>query len=152
MKISDLKPFQGSVKKRKKIARGTGSGHGRTSTRGHKGQKSRSGGGTRVGFEGGQMPLYRRIPKLGGFKNIFKKKPAIINLSDLNGFEKGTAVNLTKLLEAGLIGKNEVTLKVLGDGELQKPLTIEAHSFSKAALEKIKKAGGIAQIISKSKG
>lgn len=147
MKISDLKPFWGSFKKKKRVGRGTGSGHGRQSGRGHKGQKSRSGGGVRLGFEGGQMPLYRRLPKLKGFKNIFKVVPAIVNLKDLNKFEAGTLVNLAKLAEAGMVKKNIQVLKVLGSGELEKPLTIEAHQFSQSALEKIQKAGGVAKTL-----
>jgi large subunit ribosomal protein L15 len=146
MHLSKLKPAFGSTKKRKRIARGESSGHGGTSTRGHKGQNSRAGGGVRPGFEGGQMPLYRRLPKLGGFKNIFRKEYSIVNLERLNGLESNL-INPEVLEGAGIIKKKELLVKILGEGEISKPLIIEAHKFSKSALEKIKKAGGQAKII-----
>lgn len=147
MKLSELKPFPGAVKKRKRVARGVGSGHGRTAGRGHKGQKSRSGGGVRPGFEGGQMPLYRRVPKLKGFKNVFKVKPGIVNLKDLNIFEKNSVVDLEKLVTKGLVNKNTKFLKILGEGELTRPLTIIANSFSKSALKKIAEAKAEAKVV-----
>lgn len=146
MKLHELKPATGSRHTRTRVGRGTGSGHGKTSGRGHKGQKSRSGGGVRPGFEGGQMPLYRRIPKRG-FTNIFKKEIANVNLDVLNSFENGTVVTPELLVETGIIKSFKEGLKVLGNGELEKSLTVRAHGFSKAAAEKIEKAGGKAEVI-----
>jgi large subunit ribosomal protein L15 len=151
MNLSNLKPAEGSKHRRKVVGRGQGSGHGGSATRGMKGQNSRSGRGTRPGFEGGQMPLYRRIPKRG-FTNIFKKEFAIINLGILDAaFEANAEVNSAVLVEKGIIRKN-LPLKVLGNGELKKSLKITADKFSKSAVEKIKKAGGeaITTVISKS--
>lgn len=140
MEIHDLGPAVKSVE-RKRIGRGIGSGTGKTAGKGHKGQKARSGGKIRRGFEGGQTPLYRRIPKRG-FKNIFAVEYACVNVSDLERFEDGTTVNIELLLNEGIIRKDLAGLKVLGNGNLTKKLTVEAKKFSKAAKEKIEKAGG----------
>ncbi len=146
MKLHELKPAKGAIKGRKRLGRGTASGQGKTAGRGQKGQKSRSGGGVRLGFEGGQMPLYRRLPKRG-FTNIFKKQWAIINVEDLNKFEDGSVITPEMLLEAGLIKKVIDGIKILGDGDLEKKVTVQAHKFSKAAIEKIESAGGKAEVI-----
>ena len=146
MKLHELKPAEGSRQTRTRVGRGSGSGHGKTSGRGHKGQKSRSGGGVRPGFEGGQMPLYRRLPKRG-FANIFKKEIVNINLDVLNSFENGTVVTPEMLVETGIIKSFKDGLKILGSGNLEKSLTVKAHGFSKAAAEKIATAGGKAEVI-----
>lgn len=146
MKLHELKPAEGSRHTRTRVGRGPGSGLGKTSGRGHKGQKARSGGGVRPGFEGGQMPLYRRLPKRG-FTNIFKKELVNINLDVLNRFENGTVVTPELLVETGVIKTLKDGLKVLGNGSLEKSLTVKAHGFSKAAAEKIEKAGGKAEVI-----
>lgn len=145
MKISDLAPEPGSRKKRKRIGRGPGSGHGKTSCRGHKGQNSRSGGGVKPGFEGGQMPLQRRLPKRG-FTNIFQKKYSIINVGSL---EKITEATITPevLLQEGLIKNTKDMVKILGNGEITKAVTVRAHAFSTSAKEKISKAKGKAEVI-----
>lgn len=140
MRINELRPPKGAKKKSKRVGRGTGSGHGTTSGRGTKGLLSRAGGGLRAGFEGGQMPLIRRLPKRG-FINKFKKEHQIVNIESLNIFKDGDIVGLDKLKEKKLI-KKRLPVKVLGDGELKKKITIEAHKFSKSAIEKIKKVGG----------
>ncbi len=145
MKIHELKPAQESrVRKRK--GRGIGSGLGKTSGKGHKGQKARSGGGVRIGFEGGQMPLYRRIPKRG-FTNIFRKEYAIINISDLDIFENGTEVTPELLKEIGLVKNTKSGIKILGNGELTKQLTVKAHKFSKTAADRITASGGKVEVI-----
>ncbi|WP_053955662.1 50S ribosomal protein L15 [Inediibacterium massiliense] len=146
MKLHELRPAEGSVKNRKRLGRGTATGQGKTAGRGQKGQKSRSGGGVRPGFEGGQMPLYRRLPKRG-FTNIFKKQWAIINIDAFNQFDEGTIVTPELLLEAGIIKKIADGVKVLGDGELQKKVTVQAHKFSQSAVEKIEAAGGKVEVI-----
>jgi len=146
MKLHELKPAAGSRQARTRVGRGIGSGLGKTSGRGQKGQKARSGGGVRPGFEGGQMPLYRRLPKRG-FTNIFKKELVNINLDVLNSFENGTVVTPELLVEKGIIKNLKDGLKVLGNGSLEKALTVKAHGFSKAAAEKIEKAGGKAEVI-----
>lgn len=146
MKLEDLKPARGSKKKPKRVGRGPGSGHGKTSTRGHKGQKARSGGAKPSKFEGGQMPFIRRVPKRG-FSNFTRKEFAIINLGDLNRFQEKTEITPELLREEGLIKKTAQGIKVLGDGELLKPLVIKAHKFSQSALEKITTAGGKAEVI-----
>lgn len=147
MKLHELKPAQGSVQKEKRIGRGTGSGMGKTSTRGQKGQWSRSGGGVRPGFEGGQMPLARRIPKRG-FTNIFKKVYTVINLSDLERVEAGSEVTAQSLKELGIISKIEKDgLKVLGRGELTKKLTVKAAKFSASAQQAIQDVGGVAEVL-----
>ena len=145
MRLSDLSPKQGSNKKKKRVGRGIGSGHGKTSCRGHKGQKSRTGGGTRVGFEGGQMPLYRRLPKRG-FTNIFRKDYAVVNLKDLDKLSE-SVVTPEVILEKGLIKDTKGGIKILGKGEIKKPITVKAHAFSASAKDKIIKAGGVIEII-----
>lgn len=145
MKLSDLSPVPGSKKKNKRVGRGSGSGHGKTSCRGHKGQKSRSGGGTGIGFEGGQMPLHRRLPKRG-FTNIFRKQYGIVNLAALDRLSD-SEVTPEVLIEKGLVKDIKDGIKVLGDGEIKKPLTVKAHAFSSSAKEKIIKAGGKIEVI-----
>jgi len=147
VKLEELKSPPGSTKRIKRVGRGMGSGHGKTSTRGHKGQKSRSGGGIRPGFEGGQMPLQRRIPKRG-FTNIFKTDYAIVNVRDLNIFEDGTIITPELLLEQGIIKKLENGgVKVLGDGDLKKKLIVKANKISKQAAQKIADLGGEIEVI-----
>lgn len=146
MDLSQLSPPQGARKKTKRVGRGPGSGHGKTCCRGHKGQKSRSGRKLAPWFEGGQMPLQRRIPKRG-FRNIFKKEYAVVNLKELNRFPSDEVITIEILLQQGLIKKIKDGVKVLALGELEKPLVIEAHKFSKAALEKISAVGGTARVI-----
>jgi len=145
MILEKLKPAEGSKKKRKRVGRGHGSGHGKTSCRGHKGQNARAGRGTKAGFEGGQMPLQRRLPKRG-FRNPFREKVAIIHLSDLNRFERDVVVEPDLLIASGLCKKGE-TIKLLADGELQHPLTIRVHRASQAALKKVEKASGKVEVI-----
>lgn len=147
LKLHSLKPAKGANRKRKRVGRGPGSGSGVTSGRGHKGQKSRSGYSQRAGFEGGQMPLYRRLPKRG-FTNIFAKKWAVLNVADLDRLEEGSEVTPQFLLEKRLIKKLGDGLRILGNGELQKKLTVKAHHFSASAKAKIEKAGGTAEVIS----
>ena len=144
--IGTLRPPRGASKRRKRIGIGMGSGHGKTATRGSKGQRSRAGSRTRPGFEGGQMPLQRRVPKRG-FTNIFKKRYALVNLRDLTGFGPEEKVTPELLLERGVIKRLRDGLKVVGDGELKAPLDIAAHVFSKPALEKIRRAGGTVEVI-----
>ncbi|HUY15343.1 MAG TPA: 50S ribosomal protein L15 [Terriglobia bacterium] len=145
--IGSLRPPRGAHKRRKRIGFGMGSGHGKTATRGSKGQKSRAGSRLRVGFEGGQMPLQRRLPKRG-FTNIFRKQYAVVNLGDLAELDLNGPVTPESLVQAGVVKKLYDGLKILGEGDLEKPVTISAHRFSKSALEKIKKAGGTAEVIS----
>ncbi len=146
MKLYELSPAPGSTKEVKRIGRGHGSGHGKTAGKGHKGQWARSGGGVRIGFEGGQMPLQRRIPKRG-FNNIFGTEYATINVSALEIFENGAVVTAETLKEAGLIKKVLDGVKILGDGEITKNLTVQATAFSASAKEKIEKAGGKAEVM-----
>jgi len=146
MDLNQLKPAPSSKKKRKRLGRGDGSGHGKTSGRGHKGQGSRSGGGTRPGFEGGQMPLSRRIPKRG-FRNPFKKVSAVVNLGQLEIFSSGSEVTPELMLERRLIRVKGERVKILGEGSLSKPLTVKAHGFSSKAKEKIEAIGGKAEVI-----
>ena len=146
MKLHELSPVRGSTQVGKRKGRGHGSGNGKTGGRGHKGQGARSGGGTRIGFEGGQMPLVRRIPKRG-FNNIFAKPLTAINVAVLNKFEDGATVNVCDLLEKGILSKCEYGVKVLGNGELTKKLTVRATAFSASAKEKIEKAGGKAEVV-----
>jgi large subunit ribosomal protein L15 len=146
MDLGNLKPAPGSKKRRKRVGRGDGSGHGKTAGRGHKGHKARTGGGSRPGFEGGQMPLVRRVPKRG-FRNPFRKEYAVVNLKQLESFEAGTEVTPELLRDRGLIRKGAAPVKVLGDGELGKALTVKAHRFSARAAEKIEAAGGKAERI-----
>jgi large subunit ribosomal protein L15 len=145
MNLSDLRPPAGQKKSRKRIGRGMGSGHGKTSTRGSKGQRAGTGFGQKRGFEGGQMPLHRRLPKRG-FTNIFKKQYAIVNLGRLEKLD-GDTFTVAHLMELGIVKKLGEGLKVLGTGQLTRKITVEAHQFSKSALEKIQKAGGTAQVI-----
>jgi len=146
MDLSNLKPAIGSTKNRKRIGRGHGSGTGKTAGKGHKGQNARSGGGVKAGFEGGQMPLQRRLPKRG-FTPLEKKVYALVNLRDLDAFEAGSVVDLATLGKAGLVTKVLDGIKVLGDGELTKPLTVQAHKFSKSAQAKIEAVGGKAEVL-----
>ena len=145
MNLHELHPALGSTKVGKRKGRGHGTGNGKTAGRGHKGQGARSGGGVRVGFEGGQMPLSRRVPKRG-FNNIFAKPLEIINLSALNVFEDGAVVNAEALLEKGILNKCEYGFKVLGNGKVTKKVTVEASAFSKSAKEAIEAAGGKAEV------
>lgn len=146
MKLSDLSPAEGSTKVAKRKGRGIGTGNGKTGGRGHKGQKARSGGGVRVGFEGGQMPLARRIPKRG-FHNIFAEPLDAINVSMLNRFEDGAVVDAEALKAAGIISDCKYGVKILGNGEIEKKLTVKASAFSESAKQKIEAAGGKAEVI-----
>ncbi len=146
MKLHELSPAPGSAKPAWRKGRGHGSGNGKTAGKGHKGQNARSGGGVRPGFEGGQLPLYRKLPKRG-FNNIFSKEYAIVNVSDLNKFDDGATIDLNTLVETGMIRKELCGLKVLGNGELTKNLTVKAKIFSASAKEKIEAAGGKAEVI-----
>jgi large subunit ribosomal protein L15 len=145
MQIHDLAPAPGSTKKRKRVGRGPGSGHGKTSTRGHKGHKSR--GNPNPNFEGGQTPLHRRLPQLRGFKAVNKKQYAIVNVSDLEVFDGDGVVTPELLIERGIVRDLHDGLKILGDGELTKKLTVRAHRFSKSAIEKLQAAGGAAEVL-----
>ena len=146
MELSNLKPKKGARHAKKRVGRGPGSGHGKTASRGEKGQKSRSGYSGKRGFEGGQMPLHRRLPKRG-FTNIFKKDYAVVNVSDLERFDSGASIDEATLRQAGLVKGSHDGVKVLGDGELSKKLTVSATKFSKSAREIIEKAGGTCQEI-----
>jgi large subunit ribosomal protein L15 len=146
MELNSLKPANGSTKDRKRIGRGTGSGHGKTATKGHKGQKARSGGNVKPGFEGGQMPMQRRLPKRG-FNPLARKEFTVVNLGQMEIFESGSCVDVDALLKSGLISKVCDGVKVLASGELTKALTVKAHKFSAAAREKIATAGGTAEEI-----
>lgn len=146
MKLHELQPAEGSAKKPYRKGRGAGSGNGKTAGRGHKGQWARSGGGVRAGFEGGQMPLARRLPKRG-FKNIFGTTYAPVNVSALNRFEDGTEVTTELLLESGVVSREKDGVKILGNGDLTKKLTVKAAAFSASAKEKIEAAGGKAEVI-----
>ena len=149
MQLHDLKPARGAHRKSQRVGRGTGSGRGKTSGRGQKGQNARS-EGFRLGFEGGQMPLAQRIPKLPGFKNRFKKVYSVVNVSKLSRFEDGATVDAQALLEAGLINTSH-DVKVLGAGRLKRKLTVEAHAFSNSAREAIEKAGGSVKVLGEPK-
>jgi large subunit ribosomal protein L15 len=146
MKLEELRPPEGSTKKKKRVGRGIGSGHGKTACKGAKGQKARSGGGIKAGFEGGQMPLQRRLPKRG-FRSPFKKRFTILHLKDLNRFPKDTVVEPDLLFQSGLLRKKGEAIKLLSDGELQHPLTIRVHQASKAALKKVEAASGRVEVI-----
>ena len=146
MKLHELQATKGSRQSDYRRGRGIGSGNGKTAGKGHKGQNARSGGGVALGFEGGQMPLWRRLPKRG-FKNVNHVEYAVVNIEDLNRFKEGTVVNPALLHEAGLIGKELCGVKVLGRGKLEVKLTVQAAKFSKAAEEAIKAAGGTAEVI-----
>lgn len=147
MKLHELSPVAGSTKERKRIGRGAGSGQGKTAGKGHKGQKARAGRGMRAGFEGGQMPLQRRLPKRG-FNNIFRKEIVSINLSSLDRkFEDGAVVDIEALTQAGLVKNSFDGVKILGNGEITKKLTVKANAFSESAKQKIEAAGGNAEVI-----
>ncbi|HJT24236.1 MAG TPA: 50S ribosomal protein L15 [bacterium] len=145
MKMSELKPARGAVKRRKIVGKGPGSGHGKTSTRGNKGQNSRTGGGVRLGFEGGQTPIYRKLP-IRGFKSIDKTSFDVVNVEQLSSFENGSTVTPVELEKKGLVGGGE-PVKILGNGDLKTKLTVKAHAFSASAIEKIKSAGGTAEVL-----
>lgn len=146
MNLSNLQPVEGARHSKKRVGRGTGSGMGKTSTRGHKGQNARSGGGVRPGYEGGQTPLFKRLPKRG-FTNINRKEYAVVNLGDINNkFEAGAIVDVEALKKAGLVKKEYEGVKILSHGELDKALTIKAAKFSKAAIEKINAVGGTIEV------
>ena len=146
MNLNELRPAPGSVKEAKRKGRGAGTGNGKTAGRGHKGQKARSGGGVRIGFEGGQMPLARRVPKRG-FNNIFAKPLEAINVSALEKFENGATVDAEALLKAGVLSKCTYGVKILGNGELTKKLTVKAAAFSESAKAKIEAAGGKTEVV-----
>lgn len=146
MRLHELRPAEGAKKSPKRIGRGTGSGWGKSAGKGQKGQNSRSGGGVRPGFEGGQMPLYRRLPKRG-FTNIFAKEYTCINIDRLNIFEDGTEVTPELLLQTGMVKKVNDGIKILGNGNIEKKLTVKANKISKAAAEKIEAAGGKVEVI-----
>ena len=146
LELHDLTPHKGANRKRKRVGRGTGSGLGKTAGRGHKGQKSRSGYSQRAGFEGGQMPLYRRVPKMG-FTNVCAKKYAIVNVQSLNRLEEGVTVTSELLVKKGIVKKKEAGLRVLGQGKLEKKLTVQAHHFSESARTKIEQAGGSVEVL-----
>lgn len=147
MKLHELKPNEGSVQTRKRVGRGPGSGLGKTSGKGHKGQNARSGGGVRPGFEGGQLPLFRRLPKRGFNNYEFRTKYAIVNVGDLNDFKDGSVIELSNLKESGLVKKEKDGIKILGNGELTKKLTVKANKFSSTARVKIENAGGKIEVI-----
>lgn len=146
MELNTLRPALGATRDRKRIGRGPGSGHGKTATKGHKGQKARSGGSIKAGFEGGQMPLQRRLPKRG-FTPLTRTEYAIVNLKQLNSFADGAVIDLLSLMECGIVKKGLDGLKILADGTLERSLTVKAHRFSGAAKEKITAAGGTAEEI-----
>ena len=146
MKLHELSPAPGSVRDVKRIGRGHGSGNGKTAGKGHKGQKARAGRGIRAGFEGGQMPLHRRIPKRG-FNNIFAKPLEAVNVSALEKFEDGAVVTVEELLEKGILSKCEYGVKILGNGSITKKLTVKANAFSESAKAKIEEAGGKAEVV-----
>lgn len=146
MNLNELKPTDGARKKEVRVGRGIGSGVGKTCGRGHKGQKARSGGGVRPGFEGGQMPIYRRLPKRG-FKNIWAKKFAEVNVETLNHFDEGAEVDAVALVEYGILKNVLDGVKILGNGEITKKLTVRAQAFTKSAKAKIEAAGGTAEVI-----
>lgn len=147
MKLHELKPSEGSKHTRKRLGRGIGSGTGKTAGKGHKGQNARSGGGVRLGFEGGQTPLFRRLPKRGFNNSIFATELAEVNVTKLNKFEAGTVVTPELLIEAKIIKSAKDGVKILGNGEITVGLTVQAKAFSKSAIEKIEAAGGKAEVI-----
>ena len=146
MKLHELQPAAGSRQERNRVGRGQGSGNGKTAGRGNKGQKARSGGGVRLGFEGGQTPFFRRIPKRG-FQNINRKEYAVVNLATLNRFEDGQEVTAAVLVEAGIVKNEKDGIKVLANGKLERKLTVKANKFSQAAKEAIEAAGGTVEVI-----
>lgn len=147
MRLEDLHPAPGATHAKKRIGRGTGSGHGTTAGKGHKGQKARAGRNPRPGFEGGQTPLHRRLPQRRGFRNISRKEYAVVNLDDLERFDAGTEVTPDTLVGCGLVKDMRDGVKILGDGELTKALTVRAHKFSKSAQDKLKAVGGTVEVI-----
>ena len=147
MRLNDLRPAPGATHKRKRVGRGIGSGMGKTSTKGHKGQKARTGASPRLGFEGGQTPLHRRLPQRPGFRNVNRKEYAVVNLDDLEKLDAGTEISPELLISSGVIKNLKDGLKVLGNGEITKALTVRAHKFSKPAEEKLKAAGGTAEVL-----
>jgi large subunit ribosomal protein L15 len=147
MNLHELRPARGAKKRRKRIGRGPGSGHGKTATKGHKGLLARSGGGKRPGFEGGQMPLIRRLPKFG-FSNPFRTQYAIVNVKSLEHWTGGDTITPQAMVEAGLVKRSKLPIKILGSGELKRPFVVQAHKFSKSAEEKIQAAGGRVEVIS----
>jgi len=146
MNLHDLSPARGAKKRRKRIGRGPGSGHGKTATKGHKGLLARSGGGKRAGFEGGQMPLIRRVPKFG-FSNPFRTEYAIVNVKSLEAWNGDDTITPQKMVEAGLVKRKTLPIKILGNGELKRSLVVQAHKFSKSAESKIQAAGGRVEVI-----
>lgn len=146
MKLHELKPAEGSRSSRKRIGRGIGSGTGKTAGKGHKGQNARSGGGVRPGFEGGQNPLFRRLPKRG-FTNINRKDYTVVNVEVLNRFDEGTEITPALLIESGVVSKERSGIKILGNGKLEKKLNVKAHKFSGSAKEAIEAAGGQAEVL-----
>jgi len=146
MKLHELQPAEGSRQERKRLGRGIGSGQGKTAGKGHKGQNARSGGGVRVGFEGGQTPLFRRLPKRG-FTNVSRKEYAVVNLDALNRFEEGTEVTPELLIETGVVSNEKAGIKILAKGNVEKKLTVKANKFSSAAKEAIEAAGGTTEVI-----
>ncbi|MBS1126077.1 MAG: ribosomal protein [Nitrospirae bacterium] len=146
MRIEDIRPAEGSTKNKKRVGRGVGSGHGKTSCKGHKGQKARSGGTKGAGFEGGQMPLQRRVPKRG-FKNIFKKEYAVVNLDTIDALKDDAVITPELLIEKGVIKNMKDGLKVLANGSIQRPVTIKANAFSTSAAAKIEAAGGKTEVL-----
>ena len=147
MRLQDLRPAPGATHKRKRVGRGIGSGMGKTSTKGHKGQKARAGATPRVGFEVGQTPLHRRLPQRAGFNNVNRKEYAIVNLDDLEGFEAGTEITPELLIGSGIVKSVKDGIKVLGFGEVTKALTVKAQKFSKSAEDKLKAAGGTVEVL-----
>lgn len=146
MKLHDLKPAEGARRERKRLGRGIGSGTGKTAGKGHKGQNARSGGGVRLGFEGGQIPLFQRLPKRG-FTNVNRKEYAVVNLDTLNRFEEGTEVTPELLIETGIVSNAKSGIKILGNGTLDKKITVKANKFSASAKEAIEKAGGQTEVV-----
>ena len=146
MRLNDLSPSKGARRNKKRVGRGPGSGHGKTSCRGSKGQKARSGGGVRPGFEGGQMPLQRRLPKRG-FTNIFKKEYDLINIRDLNRFDSDSSIDIAIMQKAGLLKDTKNDVKLLGDGEISHAVVIKVHKASKRAVEKVEAAGGKVELL-----
>jgi len=147
MNLHELAPARGAKKRRKRIGRGPGSGHGKTATKGHKGLLARSGGGKRPGFEGGQMPLIRRLPKFG-FSNPFRTQYAIVNLKSFERWSGGDTITPQGMVDAGLVKRSTLPIKILGNGELTRPFVVQAHKFSKSAETKIQAAGGRVEVIS----
>ena len=147
MRLNDLRPAPGATHKRKRVGRGIGSGMGKTSTKGHKGQKARAGATPRLGFEGGQTPLHRRLPQRAGFRNVNRKEYAVVNLDDLERFEAGTEVTPELLKGNGIVKNLKDGIKILGFGEVTKALTVRAHKFSKSAEDKLKAVGGTAEVL-----